>query len=262
MKNKLFYSLVFITLIQFSVFAQDKKTSEAKQIDNIYMTWNKNTPESEMNDDIKALKEHGVTISYSGVKRNANGEITSIKVDYTDKGGSNGSLSLNNQKPINTIKFYKQDDEMGFGEPGNTNFMMGDNLAGFDPDSFMQNFQFGNGENELPGQQFHFEFPEGSSSGESSSKIIIKKDGKKPLVIQDGNVVEGGDDYTKEELEDIKKNNKSESFSFNDGFGSTDMAKAKEEMLKAKEEMLKAKEEMENAKKELQKAKSLKTQKT
>jgi hypothetical protein len=261
MKNKLFYSLVFIILIQFGIAAQDKKSSETTQIDNIYMTWNKNTPESEMNDDIKALKEHGVTISYSDVKRNANGEITSIKVDYTDKGGSNGSLSLNNQKPINTIKFYKQDDEIGFGEPSGANFMMENNLAGFDPNSFMKNFQFDNGEG-LPGQQFHFEFPEGGTDGQSSSKIIIKKDGKKPLVIKDGNVIEGGDDYTTEELEDIKKNNKAESFNYGDSFGSSDMAKAKEEMLKAKEEMLKAKEEMENAKKELQKAKSLKTQKT
>lgn len=294
MKNKLFYSLLLITLFQFTLIAQTK--SAEKGNDNIFMTWNKNTPESEMKDDIKALGEHGVTISYSNLKRNSKGEITAVTVDYTDKGGSKGSLSLDNQKPINTIKFYKQDDEVGFGEPSGSNFMTGNNFAyGFNPNDMMKGFQWNGNEDGLPGQQYHFEFPNGSSSGQSSSKVIIKKDGKKPLIIQDGNVVEGGDDYSKEELEDIKKNNKLESFGSNEAYGFGNMnveeqmkkmqeqidqmmsqqsfsksdKKSKagadtttEEMRKATEEMKKAKEELENAKKEFQKAKSnLKTQK-
>jgi hypothetical protein len=299
MKNRLFYSLLFIVLFQFTLIAQDKKSTDSankKSFDNIYMTWNKNTPESEMNDDIKALKEHGVTISYSDVKRNDKGEITAIKVDYADVGGSTGSMSLNSQKPINTIKIYKQDDEVGFGEPSYSDFGNGNNFAyGFNPNDMMKGFQFNGNEDGLPGKQYHFEFPNGSSFGQSSAKIIIKKDGKKPLVIKDGNVVEGGDDYTKEELEEIKKNNKVESFSSHgDALGTMDMEeqmkkmqeqidqmmsqqsfsksfKGKsdsengstiEEMKKATEEMKKAKEEMLKAKKELQEAKSsLKTQK-
>lgn len=291
--------MLFITLLQFTLSAQNKKSAEAKDKSdgNIYMTWNKNTPESEMNDDIKALKDHGVTISYSDVKRNSKDEITAIKVEYVDTNGNKGSLALDNQKPINTIKFYKQNDEVGFGEPSGSDFMSGNSLAnGFNSNDIMKGFQFNGNEDGLPGQQFHFEFPNGNSFGQSSSKVIIKKDGKKPLVIQDGNVVEGGDDYTKEELEDIKKNNKVESFSSSDsdyGFGNmqeqmkkmqeqidemmsgqsfsksdksskrkSDLDSTKEEMLKAKEEMEQARKEMENAKKELQKAKSsLKTQK-
>ena len=301
MKTRLFYSLLLITLFQFTISAQDKKSSDQKSDDNIYMTWNKTTPESEMNDDIKALKEHGVTISYSDVKRNSKGEITAIKVDFTDKNGSKGSLSLDNQKPINTIRFYKQNDEVGFGEPTNSNFMNGNLAYGFNPNDMMKGFQFNGNEDGLPGQQYHFEFPNGNSFGQSNSKVIIKKDGKKPLVIQDGNIVEGGDDYTKEELEEIKKNNKVESFSSTDipnldGYGfdnmqdqmkkmqeqidqmmskqsfgksgqpskeKSDLDQTREEMLKAKEEMEQAKKEMENARKELQNAKSsLKTQKT
>lgn len=290
MKKRLFYLLLFIVSSQFTLFAQDKKS-----VGNIYMTWNKDTPESEMNDDIKALKEHGVTISYSDVKRNSKGEITAIKVEFTDVSGSNGSIALNSQKPINTIKIYKQDDEVGFGEPSGSNLMNGNNFAyGFNPNDMMKGFQFNGNEDGLPGQQYHFEFPNGSSYGESSSKIIIKKDGKKPLVIQDGNVVEGGDDYTKEELEEIKKNNKVESFSSQgNAFGNMDMEEQMkkmqeqidemmskhsfsrsykeksdsestiEELKKATEEMKKAKEELQNAKKELQSAESsLKTKKT
>ncbi|MCF6132236.1 hypothetical protein [Flavobacterium wongokense] len=291
MKNNLFYSLVCIALFQSSIFAQDKKSSESsdKTFDNIVMTWNKDTPESEMKDDIKALKEHGVTITYSDVKRNSKGEITAIKVDFADKDGSKGSMSVDTQKPINTIKIYKQNDEVGFGDPAGSGFMNGNNFAyGFNGNDMMKGFPFN--EDGLPGQQFHYSFPNGNLFGDSDSKIIIKQDGKKPLVIQDGNIVEGGDDYTKEELEDIKKNNKTESFgSFNGqgmenldeqmeqlqqqmdemskSFGKSGKPKSesestKEEMKKATEEMKKAKEELENATKELKKAKSsLKTQK-
>lgn len=290
MKTKLFYSLLLIAFVQFALCAQDKKTTKDSS-DNITMTWNKNTPESEMKDDIKALAEHGVTISYSDVKRNKDGEITAIKVTYSDKNGNNGNLSLNNQKPINTIKFYKYDDEVGFGEPSGSNFMGGDFAYGFNPNSMMENFGWNGNGNQLPGQQFHFDFPNGNSNGQSSSKMIIKEDGKKPLVIQDGQVVEGGDDYTKEELEEIIKNNKVESAT-GEGIGNldeqmkkmqaqldemmskqqitksdkkpkTDLESTTDEMKKATEEMKKAKAEFENAKKELQKAQSsLKTQKT
>jgi len=144
------------------------------------MTWNKNTPETEMNDDIKALSEHGVTLSYADIKRNSKGEITGIKVTYSAKDGSNGSLVLDNTKPISTIKFYKQEDEMGFGEPANTDFMnglaMGDR---FNPVNKFQGFQFNDDKDSLPGQQFHYEFPNGDSfSGQSSAKVIIQNPGK------------------------------------------------------------------------------------
>lgn len=299
MKTGIFYSLICFVLFHLNVAAQDQKSVSS---DNIVMTWNKDTPESEMNDDIKALKDHGVTISYSDVKRNSKNEITAIKVEYTDKGGSKGSMAVDNQKPINTIKFYKQDDEMGFGEPSGSNFMNGNNFTyGFNPNDMMHGFQFNGNEDGLPGQQFHFDFPNGNAFGQSNSKVIIKNDGKKPLVIENGNVVEGGDDYTKEELEEIKKNNQAESFggagmqNFGEnGFGNmqeqmkqmqdqinqmmeqqsfskqgkkskkdSDSEMTTEQMKKSTEEMKKAKEELENAKKELQKAKSsLKTQKT
>jgi hypothetical protein len=295
MKSNLFYFLAFIALISFNGNAQGKKSSvlsNKKPSDNIYMTWNKSTPETEMSDDIKALAEHGVTIKYSNVKRNDKGEITAIKVEYNDTSGNKGALEFDNQKPINTIKFFKQDDEVGFGDPsGNENSFF---TSGFgNPNTMEKAYSFNfNDDNPLNGQGF------------GQSKMIIQKDGKKPLVLQDGKIIEGGDDYTAEELEEIKKNNKMEFFHDNDdlnfnfnqnGSGFDDMAEqmkkmqeqidqmmakngiapsekskkktddldsTKDEMQKAKQEMLDAKKEMEKAKKELEKAKStLKTQK-
>lgn len=302
--NFLTYAIMaLIATFQVSAFAQSKTytlTDSDASHDNIIMTWNKNTPESEMKDDIKALAEKGVTIKYSDVKRNAKDEIVAIRVEYSDRKGNKGAMELNNQKPINTIKFYKQDDEVGFGEPSNSNQMWASNdiFNGAAGEDFMKNFNFNNGGG---AQSFHFSFPEGGTP--NHSKMIIKKDGKKPLVIENGEVTEGGDDYTKEELEAFKKSNKiqyfngfggdsdNEEFDFRnqegldnfkrqmekmqidiektapqddeDGLSKEELDQTKEELLKAKEEMLKAKEEMEKATRELEKAKSKrKTQKT
>lgn len=285
-------TLIAVLLFQTNSIAQDKKsftwTDDQASSDNIVMTWNKNTPESEMKDDIKALAEKGITIKYSGVKRNSKYEIIALKVEYSDRKGNKGSMELNNQNPINTIKFFKFNDEIGFGEPSNGNGFSVSPFNGFaGGDSFMKQFNF----DKMP--EF-FDFPEGdgSMSTRSKTQIRIQKDGKKPLVIEDGEVIEGADDYTPEEIEEIKKSHKVESFggngkSYSFSFSSDDekdidkqfekmreqmgkmngsskeesddvkeMEKTKDEMIKAKEEMIKAKEEMEKAKTELEKAKS------
>lgn len=286
--------LITALFFQTNAIAQDKKSftwnDNQASNDNIIMTWNKNTPESEMKDDIKALAEKGITIKYSGVKRNSKDEITAIKVEYADRKGNKGKMELENQSPINTIKFFKMNDEIGFGEPSNGNGFSVNPFNGFaGGDSFMKQFNF---EGIPDMQSFNFSFPNGEGMGKSKSKIMIQKDGKKPLVIEDGEVTEGADDYTPEEIEEIKKSHKVESFggngkSYNFNFNSDgendfksqfekmreemnkmdgqskkssdnneELEKTKEEMIKAKEEMMKAKEEMEKAKTELEKAKS------
>jgi hypothetical protein len=61
--------------------------SENANADDVVMTWNKDTPEQEMKDDIKAMAEKGITIKYKDVKRNSKNEITAIKVSYEDRKG-------------------------------------------------------------------------------------------------------------------------------------------------------------------------------
>lgn len=300
LRNRTLWKFAFVLTLLFQIhtFAQSDKSfslnnSDVHQ-DDIVMTWNKKTPESEMKDDIKALSEKGITIKYSGVKRNSNDEITAIKVEYSDRKGNKGNLEYNNQKPIGTIKFYKNGDEIGFGEPNTFNNMMAGNdfLNGFsNPQDLMKQFQFGNGGNNS--RSFSFSFPnDGEGMSSSKSKIMIQKEGKKPLVIEDGKVTEGGDDYTPEEIEKIKSENKVEHFGLDNsqkefdfrsqdglenfkkqmdemkskmgdfGQDKSEMEKAKDEMIKAKEEMIKAREELEKTKKDLEKSKSkLKTQK-
>lgn len=292
MKREL--SLVALVLFTVFGFAQTSKpfTWDKKNAkDNVVMTWNKNTPEQEMKDDIKALSEYGVTIKYDHVKRNSNNEITAIDVTFEDKNGNKGALSYNNTKPIATIKFFKQGNEVGFGEPANS-FDGNPFISGFSGnEDFIKNYNFNFENDSLAPQKFEFKMPEGQSFGQTKSKIIIQKDGKKPLVLEDGKVVEGGEDYTTEEIEEIKKNNKVESFNNDDFYhfnfnGNGDLAEQMKKMQQQMDELMKqnyhpsdkqaeqkdledskkelenAKKELENAKKELQKAKSsLKSQK-
>jgi len=289
-----FPALMAFLFLQTNGVAQEKKSFSTtdSSSDTIFMTWNKNTPDTEMKDDIKALAEKGIIIKYSDVKRNSKGEIIALKVAYSDRKGNKGSMELNNQNPINNIQFFKQNEEIGFGEPSNgTGFSVNpfNGLAG--DDSFMKQFNYG----KMP-ELYDFPKGDGSVTTKSTTQIMVQKDGKKPLIIHDGEVIEGADDYTKEEIEEIKKNYTVESnsdrksYNFNSESdenierrfekmreemskmnGSSkeekddvkEMEKTKEEMIKAKEEMIKAKEEMEKAKTELEKAKSsLKVRKT
>jgi hypothetical protein len=208
---QVFTTVVALLFLQFDASAQDKKSfslQDQSANDNIIMTWNKNTPESEMKNDVKALAEKGITIKYSNVKRNAKDEIIALKVEYSDRKGNKGKLELENQNPINTITFFKQDDEIGFGEPSNSNGFSMNPFNGFTgADGFMKQFNF----DTMPdAQSFSFSFPDGNGSGQSKSRIMIQKDGKKPLVIEDGEVIEGAEDYTQEEIEEIKKSHKVE----------------------------------------------------
>ena len=63
-KQYLTLALAFSLIIggSVSILAQNQKKRELIEINNenndVVMTWNKTTPESEMNDDVKALKEY------------------------------------------------------------------------------------------------------------------------------------------------------------------------------------------------------------
>lgn len=291
--KKLFNLIPLLLLTSLFTVAQTKSQSfslsDKKAKDNVVMTWNKNTPEQEMKDDINALKAYGVTIKYNNIKRNDKNEITAIEVAFEDQSGSKGNLSYNSPKPIPTIRFYKQGEAVGFGEPENS---FGNNpfISSFSGDDLMKKFQFNFDNDSLSIDKFDFRIPEGQSFGQTKSRIKILRDDKKPLVIEDGKVIEGGEDYTLEELEEIKKNNQDSFFSRREfpGFNFNQQDDIAEQMKKmqeqidrlmkhnklenetptdkdledSKKELEKAKKELEEARKELKKTKSnLKTQK-
>jgi hypothetical protein len=293
----LLLNLIFLIALQNNLLAQN----DIKQIgkdNSVVMTWNKNTPDQEMKDDIKALKtNNGVTIKYSNLKRNSKNEITSLKIEYSDNEGNSGNQEYNNKNAIPEIKFYKINGEIGFGNPNNFN-SSNNNLA-------FGNFDFNDLQKEFTNRIkidtlgnnkiFSFDLNKDNEPRiNKKSKIIIQKDGRKPLVIEDGKVIEGQNDYSNEEIEKIKNenrinsddNNQIKNFGFNFNGDNLDMNSLRDELEKMqrqiqkmdlsqdenqenskiakpsksdkedlKKEMKEAKEEMIKAKKEMEEAK-------
>ena len=277
-----------------SLFAQNQKKRELIEINNenndVVMTWNKTTPESEMNDDVKALKEYGVTINYSDVKRNDKNEITGLKVSYEDKKGNKGELKLNQQSPISTINFYKSGNEIGFGTPSNSNPMNTFSFNGLPKGQGLQLFGFHDEDGNPSIENFNFSFADKNKSPKSTTKsrIIVKKPNKKDLIIEDGIVIAGAEDYSAEEIEKLKKDapknpnifdnsdlNELGEFDLRNDKGVQEFKKKikkiirdedsdsdeKSELAKAKDEMIKAKEELEKARIALEKATQSKSKK-
>ena len=277
-----------------SIWAQNKKKQDPIAINgtskDVVMTWNKTTPESEMNDDVKALKKYGVTINYSDVKRNVKNEITGLKVSYEDEKGNRGELKLNQQSPISTISFYKAGSEIGFGTPANSNGMENFFFNGVPNGKMLQQFGFHDEDGNPSTDNFQFNFSDNNDAPKSNrkSKIVIKKPNKKDLIIEDGEVISGADDYTAEEIEKIKKDSDitSDDFRNKDAnpLGEFDLRNEKgvqefkkkikkiissdetdtdekSELAKAKEEMIKAKEELEKARIALEKANKIQAKK-
>lgn len=199
----------FIFLFQVKTIAQEKEeertfTREIHKGDNIRVTVNKNTSDAEMKKEAANLKkDHGITLKYSKVKRNSNGEITGIKVEFKDKDGNKGVSQVDGKEPISPIHFYKNDSGVGFGKPrqmsvysysrgGNDNeppmaVVMGDSIATAGNFDFDFDFDFDTPEApeapELP------EAPEALSWGDNQN-VVIKTDGdKKPMVIINGKVL-------------------------------------------------------------------------
>ncbi|MFV5687977.1 M56 family metallopeptidase [Flavobacterium sp. ZT3R25] len=112
--------VAFVFLFQIKTIAQEKVSKQKDTTNATFMTWDKNTSDEEISKDINTLKEQNITIKYSNLKRNSNNEIIGIKVEFKDTKGHFGITEFNGDKAIQPIRFFKTDDEIGFGEPKKT----------------------------------------------------------------------------------------------------------------------------------------------
>ncbi|NJB37429.1 M56 family metallopeptidase [Croceivirga sp. JEA036] len=65
-------------------------TIDHVKIDNITITIDKNSTDEVLESDANFLAEQGVILEYKQLKRNSNGEITSLKIAYDNNNGSKG----------------------------------------------------------------------------------------------------------------------------------------------------------------------------
>jgi hypothetical protein len=216
----------FIILFQIKTIAQEKEPTtswnkKVNQENEIQFVINKNSSEEELKNESKKLKEqHGITLKCSKVKRNPQGEITGIKVEFKDKNGNKGVSHVEGDKPIQSIYFYKNNETIGFGKPktvriyanvsgnGSKNDDASDsNDSITSEDNFNFDFDIEVPEPaEMPELAEVPEIPEVPYINSKKSKIIIKKGGKKPVVIINGKMVEGDDSILNEkEIAELKE---------------------------------------------------------
>lgn len=202
----------FVMLFQIKTIAQEKTgntvLSQTNPKEEVRLVIDKNTSDADLKREAQRLKEkHGVTLKYSKIKRNENGEITGIKVEFKDKKGNKGVSQVAGNEPITPIHFYKNEEAIGFGKPrgmrvyANVPGMKTDDkepfVFHFDGDSLAEvsdfNFDF---DFEMPE---HPEFPEMPEMPElpeafawhdvDKANILIRKGSQKPLVIINGKVI-------------------------------------------------------------------------
>jgi beta-lactamase regulating signal transducer with metallopeptidase domain len=110
------YTLVIPMLIAFVFAFNTKVVAQKKEVKKIHIETNelkyvitKNTTDKELKELKNEVKNEGATFNYSGLKRNADGEITAIKVDFKDKDNS-ASSTIKGDTTIKPIFFGSSTD--------------------------------------------------------------------------------------------------------------------------------------------------------
>lgn len=108
----------FLFYFQVKVVAQEREVTENMlQGGGTSCVIDKNTSDADLKREADRLKkEHGVTLKFSKVKRNNQGEITCIKATYKDENGKKGTTQVSGTEPIQPFRFYKKNNgAVGFG---------------------------------------------------------------------------------------------------------------------------------------------------
>ncbi|MGL3000328.1 M56 family metallopeptidase [Flavobacterium sp. RSSB_23] len=110
--------IAFVFIFQIKVLAQEKTvthtTSSKTTTEDIILVIDKNTSDTKLKQEAQLLKDqHGINLKISKVKRNANQEITGIKVQFDDKNGNKGTNQVDSDRPISPITFIKSTDSKG-----------------------------------------------------------------------------------------------------------------------------------------------------
>ncbi len=277
--------ICFVIFFQMKVIAQEKFTASSinKTLDKIIvrMEINKHTTDAEMKKEKEVFKkEFDADLKFSKVKRNPQGEITSIKVDLKTGKGKAETYQFSGTEPIKPFSIFASKDKngivsVGYGKPEKTKIFRNDDktvvISSSDADGYDFSFEIPEFPElpelpELPEMPEFPEFPDfpdiptPPTPAHADKTVIIKKDknGKsKTKVIVNGEVVVDTDEV----VSDFKKdNNKHYSFYWNSDSDNAVIAKEDfiklrgEALEKAKAEMARIRPELEKSRKEIQKS--------
>lgn len=189
--------VLFMLFFQVKTVAQETKTIVINsQGDAAKVVIDKNTSDSELKEKAATMKAEGVTLKFSKVKRNSEGEITGIKVEFKDDKGNKGVNHIDSSEPIHPIFFYKTAESVGFGKPkgqkiisANSSMVVTDNgiTIPIEADTLISladrdmNFDFNFDFNGTADDIIAFE--------NTAPKMLLKGNGGKPFVMINGKII-------------------------------------------------------------------------
>ena len=123
----------FMLLFQIETIAQVKENqqkSHVTKVEAIGFSWDKNATDAEMKSDSEQLKKQGIVYTFSNVKRNKNGEIIAIKIEFNDGKGNKGIKEIKGDEPIQPIYFSAEEGKIGFtAEPDYSDYVVDEKLS-------------------------------------------------------------------------------------------------------------------------------------
>ena len=123
----------FMLLFQIETIAQVKENPEKAhtvKVEAIGFSWDKKATDEEMKSDAAQLKKQGIDIKFSNVKRNKNGEIIAIKIEFNDGKGNKGIKEIEGDEPIEPIYFSAEQGNIGFtAEPDLSDYVVDEKLS-------------------------------------------------------------------------------------------------------------------------------------
>ena len=141
-KNVLKYAFIlpllvgFMLLFQIETVAQvkEKKDTSTKvdkvSVEAILYFTDKNATDAEMKNDTEELKNQGISYKFSKIKRNKNGEIIAIKIEFNDGKGNKGVKEIKGDEPIDPIYFSAEEGKIGFtAEPDYSDYVVDEKLS-------------------------------------------------------------------------------------------------------------------------------------
>lgn len=125
-KNVWKYAFILPVLVGFMLLFQVETVAQVKENINtsakvdkvtveaiLYFT-DKNATDTEMKADSEELKKQGIEYKFSKIKRNKNGEIIAIKIEFDDNKGTTGIKEIKGKEPIEPIYFSAEKNKLGF----------------------------------------------------------------------------------------------------------------------------------------------------
>ncbi len=134
-----------IGLVSFNVIAQAKSDTTTDIVDDINITIDSSTSDSDFEDIKNTLRDYNIKVEFSDIERNDLNEITGIGIKIYTENGQQSMSQMSSNVPIAQISFGRKNGNLYIGQDGQQfdMFTLFNRKSGF-PSTFDNDSIFGN----------------------------------------------------------------------------------------------------------------------